>query len=117
MPTKRQTGLKPTIEFDMAVWWQERTDRVNWAIEIVAAQTGCARSEVLALLRRRAQLTDTDLDQVSIGVIAGRIRFGDLDRPSSECRRPARAIPATSPTRHAAGSAAPCRTGSRQLSR
>ena len=100
----------------MTVWWTERNERVNRAIEMVIAQTGCERSEALALLRQRAELTESDLDQTSIGVIAGRIRFGRLEQPPGACRHPKRVHSNAEPVRHTATSGA-CRPGSRRASR
>ena len=63
----------------MATWWDEREALVNGAIAIVSGQSRCTRAEAIALLRRRAEATNTDLEAAAHAVIEMGTRLGYRD--------------------------------------
>jgi hypothetical protein len=48
---------------------------VSEAAGMVAAQAGCSTGEALALLRARAEQTDSDLEDIALAVAARRVSF------------------------------------------
>jgi hypothetical protein len=63
----------------MATWWEEREALVTEAIAMVSAQSRCTRAEAIALLRRRAEATDADLEAVAAAVVDAGSRLGYRD--------------------------------------
>jgi hypothetical protein len=53
----------------MATWWDERESLVRVAVAVVRAQSRCTHAEAIALLRRRAEVMDTDLEAAARAVI------------------------------------------------
>ena len=54
----------------MSNWWEERVARVTEAAHMVAQQTGCSMGEALSMLRQRAEIAGTDLEDMAESVIA-----------------------------------------------
>lgn len=63
----------------MATWWDEREARVNEAIAVVAAQTHGTHADAIALLRRRAEAMDADLEAAATAVLNLAHRLGYRD--------------------------------------
>jgi len=63
----------------MATWWDEREARVTEAIALVAAQTPCTHAHAMALLRRRAEAMDADLEAAATAVLKVAHRLGYRD--------------------------------------
>jgi hypothetical protein len=69
----------PVDKRHMSTWWEERAAVVTEAIAMVAAQHQCGHAEAIALLRRRAEATDTDLETVAGAVIDSGSQLGYRD--------------------------------------
>jgi hypothetical protein len=71
----------------MSTWWDERAALVTEAIAMVSAQHRWTHTEAIALLRRRAEASGTDLEAVAAAVVDSGSRLGYRDLgPSTPTR-------------------------------
>jgi hypothetical protein len=73
----------------MATWWKEREALVTEAIAMVSAQKHCTHADAIALLRRRAEAMDADLEAAAAAVVALGTRLGYRDLGPSYTTNPA----------------------------
>jgi hypothetical protein len=71
----------------MSTWWEQRVARVTEAANMVARQTGCSMGEALSMLRQRADLDGTDLEEIAETVIGQQDRLGYRDLAASDVAR------------------------------
>lgn len=68
----------------MTTWWDERMARVTEAVDMVARQRACTTGEAIAVLRQRAQLEGTDLEEIAETVLGQQARLGYRDLAASD---------------------------------
>jgi hypothetical protein len=68
----------------MSTWWEQRVARITEAADMVAHQTGCSMGEAISMLRQRAELERTDLEQIAETVIGQQTRLGYRDHVASD---------------------------------